>query len=1533
MPRIFLAEQSAVAVGGHYYAYTRTIALGARAMGLDVTILQNRRFTGDWGVPGASILSAFQHTWAEAEHMWLREWAPGNIAYDFRSAVAAAPPVEGDHVLFSTLSFAELRALLGYFIELPPSRRYPTYHVLLRYDPEVLEHNLEHYRGLFQRIKASPFLRRIVKFHTDTDLLSAAYERLTQLPFTTLPIPFAHDHLEARLAQREPPREPLVITYLGDARIEKNFGLLPAAAAHLWENYLKTGRARLVLQSNFNSEGGEPGMLQAVQKLGQYPPNMIELIDRPMAPEAYYTRLADADIVLAPYQAERYRARSSGVLIEAMAAGKPVVTSRGSWMETQVNEDHAVLFGEDAELGAAIVTAIDDFARLQAGAEKVAPDFMAWSGGENFMKALVATVQEAASLPVAPPRVLCIVDGEALVLRNGASVIVHSQLRYLQAAGYRISVVALMGHVEIERDKLEQWTAQVCQRLAGIDLEGVFLAGEGRLSADVLRQKQRRRNTEFSVGGDASAVAGYDVNLALIEHLRQRAPDVILLNYIVNWPLIEALGLENTPVVCETLDVQAFQKAIYGQRRISGEDLAVEKSMLARCRHLISISSSETLYLENVLPEMPITTVGVFPELRSLDYRSLAGATSLAEVVASCQPTSPEYQWTGAGECAGSEELKRLTSQTSLDLIYVSSNHTANISGLRWFLENVYIPFLAPAGVTMAIAGSISEWGNWPVHKNLFVLGRLTDLDPLYAAARIVVLPITEGAGAAVKTLEALAYGCPTVATSAAMRGIVGEVDGVIVADTPADMRAAIQSLLSSAAERQAMGTAARLFAKRVAGPDRYAALLDGVFADVLGPRARSASGAVQAESQEVFLSWDRTIEHANRLARQWLSGRSLDRQSLAALAALPSDQSNPVLEGVLEALIVNRDAFILEVDKSLLKTVAPLYPEHADLARRSICTAMEIERRRGEAVKPARAATIVFDAKLPLSIAALDAGPVSWRPMGGAELTLEGAPELSLLEATAPAQPKSRVPMGCGSLETGDLLTGAVLSQDLLRGDGQDIPLKREDGSVLLHAGEGMFLSMPEFFSPSATGRSIDFAFEQANGLDLEVRIDGRRAGRGRQLQAGERQIFRFELPDFASGQVEVALVAVTGSGVLKSIVSRLILGASGLGVLARLDERASITPLEADKARASGQAAGETGRQALEQLAARGSNKRPPSRLYLAAMRSRIAEDGDVSSELRRIADQSRNGRAPSGEALTQLALLLDPASHLTGEAQEAGHEILASSGLTMEVHAVLAPGEAAQRLRCLVDGRPARLVENGERAVWRLEGKPPAARDTWLRRIKLVGPNGRPVYTESLDVVFRFVAGRDRTTKDEFVELTNAHDPMFFSDDVGLVWTGPTNRSRFTAPLLADGGKIKISVGNLGENRDVRNLSFELNGVLLDPQIRVDGERADVTANVPVASQALAVTELVITAARVASPPGDRRRLGVALDAIEFTLPLSLGAGASASRRSADLAMLGYRRSLAEAAQEVGGLGQILRLARRIAIRIRGRVRASL
>ncbi len=168
-------------------------------------------------------------------------------------------------------------------------------------------------------------------FYTDTDALTEQYSRLGAFKFKTLPIP-----LDESLGKTASEDRRVNIVYIGDARDEKGFSMLPRLVADLRAAGYTQDDVRFTFQSNFNVPGGEPGSRIAKAELAAESADQVRLVEGPFESAEYTDIVNDADIILVPYDAENYYARSSGVFVEALVAGIPIVASDKSWMSQEM---------------------------------------------------------------------------------------------------------------------------------------------------------------------------------------------------------------------------------------------------------------------------------------------------------------------------------------------------------------------------------------------------------------------------------------------------------------------------------------------------------------------------------------------------------------------------------------------------------------------------------------------------------------------------------------------------------------------------------------------------------------------------------------------------------------------------------------------------------------------------------------------------------------------------------------------------------------------------------------------------------------------------------------------------------------------------------------------------------------------------------------------------------------------------------------------------------------------------------------------
>ena len=117
---------------------------------------------------------------------------------------------------------------------------------------------------------------------------------------------------------------------------------LVAIRSALKDDYLASGRLQLAFQSRSIEDLPEP-LRKLMASLatpidGQTRQTPVALAGWPLSPADYLEFLAGADIGLLMYSQLGYHVRSSGVLIEMLGAGIPVVVPAGSWHADQVSE-------------------------------------------------------------------------------------------------------------------------------------------------------------------------------------------------------------------------------------------------------------------------------------------------------------------------------------------------------------------------------------------------------------------------------------------------------------------------------------------------------------------------------------------------------------------------------------------------------------------------------------------------------------------------------------------------------------------------------------------------------------------------------------------------------------------------------------------------------------------------------------------------------------------------------------------------------------------------------------------------------------------------------------------------------------------------------------------------------------------------------------------------------------------------------------------------------------------------------------------
>ncbi len=368
MPKFVLIDHSLKDLGGHHYPYAYSVLAAAQHAGWQPVLATHRRFAQQAGLPPDWRVHALythesysRHTldtqaqlkarppgdtpghWRRARHWWatrMRMRLASRFARDCAQLFKIEPVGPGDAVFVATTSELDLSGLTA-FLGRSGAGLDCDWHLQFHFgvfhgrEPDYPAQATaeEAVRRSFLRSLSQSGAQRL-HFYCTTEQLTAQYRRLGVAAFTTLPYP-VHELFRPR-AVAHSPAAPLRIACLGHSRREKGYVQLPEVLRSLWSDWFAVGRAQLVLQTRHRRPR------RALEHLVASLPDLsgaqtaLDFAGFPLPLAAYAQLLGSADVGLMLYDPTRYYARCSGVLLEMLCAGVPVLVPAGGWLADQI---------------------------------------------------------------------------------------------------------------------------------------------------------------------------------------------------------------------------------------------------------------------------------------------------------------------------------------------------------------------------------------------------------------------------------------------------------------------------------------------------------------------------------------------------------------------------------------------------------------------------------------------------------------------------------------------------------------------------------------------------------------------------------------------------------------------------------------------------------------------------------------------------------------------------------------------------------------------------------------------------------------------------------------------------------------------------------------------------------------------------------------------------------------------------------------------------------------------------------------------
>lgn len=771
---LYILDQGLKGVGGHYFEYVRSIQAAAALEGIDTIIGCHATAAGGKLALGALHPIYSDDVWATLpgetydSPVNLRGVSERFVA-ETRNLLTRFPPKPGDTIFMPNIAKPHLMAAAllaeeyaSQGVRLCYMFRYPSGFFLGGVAEEA-----------FRRLEAAA-ASGLIFLCTDSHRLADELSALCPIPFTVVPIPHTDHVSRSRTDERTPP--PLHLVSLGNARGEKGIrdihDAIRLSASKPWANDV---RFSIQINEPYEAEDVAAALLKDADP-------RVTLISDALDSDAYYQLLADADVVLTPYHRNIYRDRTSGVFLEALLAGKLTICTKDTWMHDLLVKHGGGIAVEDRS-PEAICRAIGDilqrYAHFSDNAHTAAAYWAPIHSAENLVAHLIGRTGRPVTAAEGKRAVIFFPWGDALGGNSGAARRLRLMVTYLEQHFSEVRVLfAASGEVSgpiglrSEAEAYHYYNNQSKALRFGLRAASRLLGGKRDESFHLWYHLWPRLDRRFRdkcrdlVKWADEVYCEYSYFAPVLRSICEREGKRL---HVTQYDIVsEQAG--DVPVVGRATRALEFGSlrqisALYAVSKKDQTALLNEGISAELIPHPIDIDEGRSLTLPEERAAILEKAVGV----RDPDHRV-------------CFFVGSNY---GPNKAAA-ERVREIAGQMRSD---------PQTPGLHFVV----------AGGCMA-----------PDQDENFVSLGIVErpvLTALYEEADIVLVPLTEGTGTSIKSIEALAKGALIISTSIGMRGldVISEVH-CIVEDDLSLYPKRIRDLLNDPEKSRAIRSAAAQF-------------------------------------------------------------------------------------------------------------------------------------------------------------------------------------------------------------------------------------------------------------------------------------------------------------------------------------------------------------------------------------------------------------------------------------------------------------------------------------------------------------------------------------------------------------------------------------------------------------------------------------------------------------------------------------------------------------------------------------------------
>ena len=645
--------------------------------------------------------------------------------------------------------------------------------ILFRYERAFFD--TPYSRRLFARAERANLGDRLT-LSTDSHRLQCEIGGLTRLPVRLHPIP----HVAPENVHSSPPElsqviaRPMEICHLGNARVEKGFHHVVRAMANAQV---------LPFATRFHVQTSDPDA-QSLPILGvfDWPNNPTCVLYRESLSEReYFTILASSDVTLLPYDPTIYFSRTSGLALDSMLVGTPVIVPNHTWMADIVKRyKNGVIIDQldQSTIHRAIVEARDRLPELRRAAGVARLELAVIHNPARFVASVMGE-----PLPPADPRrgkraAIIFPWGDLLKRQSGAAYRFAEMLTFLEAHYDQVRVLYLGGEsgAFTSRSFCESYNNRhwyvnplrfaliiVCYlaRVPYQDIVHLWLFW------------MARRDDALSLRCEELARWGDD----------------IFVEYPYLSPLLEEPCRRTGSRLFTTVhDILSAQVCTTFIRRLTQR---VEIDAIRRGGTIIALNADEGR------------------ALGALGIVAHHAATPFVQPSASKVPTFDDAQRLLARQ-------HRLAIHHRRVVLFIGSEYGPNIEAARYMRQAArdYQRQHGPTPLFVVAGGCHSPC----INDGFASLGSVSAevIEALYSVATVVLVPLLAGTGVSIKAIEALSRGKAVVATSVGVRGLpVTSGTHCVIHDDRNSMKTVVEAVIASNEVRAHLEQNAQAFARR----------------------------------------------------------------------------------------------------------------------------------------------------------------------------------------------------------------------------------------------------------------------------------------------------------------------------------------------------------------------------------------------------------------------------------------------------------------------------------------------------------------------------------------------------------------------------------------------------------------------------------------------------------------------------------------------------------------------------------------------